>query len=142
MHDLLDFPYFPSDERATATGALMRYEFKFVYSSLSSYVSVSYYTPAKFSAKKRRLWRGSGGGGLTHGCSGGASLAAILSDLVSGLAAVGPLLQLTREVQSSELSDWYQGQCRTALRQPVPTSVARQCGAAGGRRSTDMHTTL
>ena len=63
--------------------------------------------------------------------SGGASLAAILSDLVSGLAAVGPLLQLAREVQSSELSDWYQGQGRTA-----------QCGAAGGRRSTDMHTTL
>ena len=124
MHDLLDFPYFPSDERAAATAALMRYEFKFVYSSLSSYISVLYYTPAKFSAKKRRLRRGGGGGGLTRGCSGRASLAAILSDLVSGLAAVGPLLQLAREVQSSELSDWYQGQSCTALRQPVPTSVA------------------
>ena len=67
---------------------------------------------------------------LTRGCSGGASLAAILSDLVSGLAAVGPLLQLAREVQSSELSDWYQGQGCAALRQPVPTSVVRQqCGA-------------
>ena len=51
-------------------------------------------------------------------------LAAILSDLVSGLAAVGPLLQLAREVQSSELSNWYQGQGCAALRQPVPTSVA------------------
>ena len=91
MHDLLDFPYFPSDERAAAAAALMRYEFKFVYSSLSSYISVLYHTPAKFSAKKRRLRRGGSGGGLTRGCSGGASLAAILSDLVSGLAAVGPL---------------------------------------------------
>ena len=64
MHDLLDFPYFPSDERAAAAAAaLMRYEFKFVYSSLSSYISVSYYTPAKFSAKKRRWRRGGGGGG-------------------------------------------------------------------------------
>ena len=81
---------------------------------------------------------------LTRGCSGGASLAAILSDLVSGLAAVGPLLQLAREVQSSELSNWYQGQGCAALRQPVPTSVVRQqCGAAppvvGGRQTCTLH---
>ena len=72
-------------------------------------------------------------------------LAAILSDLVSGLAAVGPLLQLAREVQSSELSNWYQGQGCAALRQPVPTSVVRQqCGAApppvvGGRQTCTLH---
>ena len=87
---------------------------------------------------------GGGDGGAWHAAAAvRASLAAILSDLVSGLAAVGPLLQLAREVQSSELSDWYQGQgCAAALRQPVPTSVVRQqCGDAGGRRSTDMHTT-
>jgi hypothetical protein len=90
----------------------------------------------------RRWWRRRR---LTRGCSGGASLAAILSDLVSGLAAVGPLLQLAREVQSSELSNWYQGQGCAALRQPVPTSVVRQqCGAApppvvGGRQTCTLH---
>ena len=53
-----------TDERAgAAAAALMRYEFKFVYSSLSSYISVSYYTPAKFSAKKQRWRRGGGGVG-------------------------------------------------------------------------------
>ena len=80
---------------------------------------------------------------LTRRCSSGASLAAILSDLVSGLAAVGPLLQLAREVQSSELSNWYQGQGCAALRL-VPTSVVRQqCGAAppvvGGRQTCTLH---
>ena len=66
-------------------------------------------------------------------------LAAILSDLVSGLAAVGPLLQLEREVQSSELSNWYQGQGCAALRQPVPPSVVRQqCGAARRRRWSEV----
>ena len=90
----------------------------------------------------RRWWRRRR---LTRGCSGGASLAAILSDLVSGLAAVGPLLQLAREVQSSELSNWYQGQGCAALRQPVPPSVVRQqCGAApppvvGGRQTCTLH---
>ena len=87
---------------------------------------------------------------MTRGCSGGASLAAILSDLVSGLAAVGPLLQLAREVQSSELSDWYQGQGCAAPHRARPAAAyfsgvaAMRRGAhrAGGRRSADMHTTL
>jgi hypothetical protein len=93
-------------------------------------------------ARRWRRWRRRR---LTRGCSVVASLAAILSDLVSGLAAVGPLLQLAREVQSSELSNWYQGQGCAALRQPVPPSVVRQqCGAApppvvGGRQTCTLH---
>ena len=72
---------------------------------------------------------------MTRGCSGGASLAAILSDLVSGLAAVGPLLQLAREVQSSELSDWYQGQGCTAPHRATPAGAYFSGAAAMWRRA-------
>lgn len=85
---------------------------------------------------------------MTRGCSGGASLAAILSDLVSGLAAVGPLLQLAREVQSSELSDWYQGQGCTAPHRATPAGAYFSGAAAmrrraalvvGGRQTCTLH---